>query len=453
MRRTVKVFLSLVIAGCWVLFGATDARAQNQGDETVIVVIDGVEYVLDGSTALPPGFDQFDPFGPLPSDVVVLGDGQPLPPGFFGDIPPGYEFFVDPTLPVPEEFAFLDDPRLPVPAEYAFMFDARLPVPPEWEWLFPEVPGQVPVFQEPIPTSIAEATPTPTVEPDEATPEPEETAQIAVDLSSLADDDALAATQDGEATTVSAEAAAEEPAPQETPVPEVEEDVADEPAVVATQNNSTPAPERNASSNLLVPLLIFVAVASTALLASIPVFWRQRSSADTALRELALTDDLTRLANRRRLDRDLRVHNRGKDVIAVAMIDIDHFKRLNDDFSHAVGDLVLQHVAATISQNVRANDVAYRYGGEEFCVLLPGASENEAAAVVDRVRRAVESLSFEVLDRNVTVSAGVASAAPGQAQGEHAMVRRADAALYAAKNSGRNRVMLSSLVERAKSKD
>ena len=413
----------------------------------------GRKDFADDPTGLPPGFDQFDPFGPVPSDIVFIDDGQPLPAGFLDQVPPEYAFFVDPTLPVPDEFAFLVDPRLPVPPEYEFMFDARLPVPPEWAWLFPSVPAQAPA---PVP---AEPTPTAApVEPEsEATPEPDPTPQVVVDLSPLADEPAFSTNVDSDETpTLDVSASADrgsdaasldaENLGSEDPFAPVAQD--DPFAATMTQaGGAQPSAERNATSNLLVPLLIFVAVASTALLAAIPVFLRQRSGTDTALRELALTDDLTRLANRRRLDRDLRMHNRSKKEIAVAMIDIDHFKRLNDDFSHAVGDLVLQHVAATISQNVRAADVAYRYGGEEFCVLLPGASENEAAAVVDRVRRAVEALSFEVLDRNVTVSAGVASAKAGEMQGDHAMVRRADAALYAAKDAGRNRVMLSSLVE------
>jgi GGDEF domain-containing protein len=138
---------------------------------------------------------------------------------------------------------------------------------------------------------------------------------------------------------------------------------------------------------------------------------------------LAFDDGLTGVGNRRRFDRDLERFvgidsDRGLPV-ALAMVDVDHFKRFNDAHGHQTGDAVLRHVASLISANVRNGDLVYRYGGEEFAVLLPGADLDDAVEVVERV----------------PVGVSVTPPADGAA-----MVRAADGALYAAKSGGRNRV-------------
>ncbi len=127
------------------------------------------------------------------------------------------------------------------------------------------------------------------------------------------------------------------------------------------------------------------------------------------------------------------------------MVDIDHFKTFNDTNGHAAGDLALQQVARLLRENVRPNDRVYRYGGEEFCVLLPETDATEAAQVAERVRRAVEGATIPGGEHQpggrVTISVGVADTALGHDD----LVERADAALYGAKESGRNRVVVAAV--------
>ena len=124
------------------------------------------------------------------------------------------------------------------------------------------------------------------------------------------------------------------------------------------------------------------------------------------------------------------------------MLDVDHFKQFNDTHGHAAGDRALQAVADVIAVNVRDGDVVYRYGGEEFSILLPNATPDEAAQVAERVRQAVENAPIDGEETQpggtLTVSVGVSSLpAPGPA----VMAQRADQALYEAKQAGRNRVV------------
>jgi diguanylate cyclase (GGDEF)-like protein len=153
----------------------------------------------------------------------------------------------------------------------------------------------------------------------------------------------------------------------------------------------------------------------------------------------AATDGLSHTANRRQLESDLDA--RGDERVGVLMIDIDHFKRLNDAAGHAAGDRAIQRVAGTVSTCLRNGDGLYRYGGEEFCVLLPGADEEAAAAVGERIRAAVEAVRFDGEEHlpggRLTVSIGVAVGAPRDGVG------RADGALYEAKDRGRNQVVAS----------
>lgn len=153
-------------------------------------------------------------------------------------------------------------------------------------------------------------------------------------------------------------------------------------------------------------------------------------------------DGLTQLRNRRRLDADMNLVN-GSGV-CFAMIDVDHFKRFNDTFGHRAGDRALQVVAKAVETNVRAEDVVYRYGGEEFSVLLYECDLDDASEVLDRVRQAVSETPIPLADGSVqyvTVSVGVASY-PGDPEGIEALATAADDALYEAKESGRDRVIV-----------
>ena len=159
----------------------------------------------------------------------------------------------------------------------------------------------------------------------------------------------------------------------------------------------------------------------------------------------AKIDVLTGLPNRRYFDEVLsieRPRRRAADSLGILMIDIDHFKRLNDRYGHATGDRVLSAVAGAIAAGVRAEDTPSRYGGEEFAVLLRRASAEQAIEVGERIRRAVVRLHPASLgiDEPVTVSIGVAVAGSGDVA-IPGLVERADQALYRAKRLGRDRVV------------
>jgi diguanylate cyclase (GGDEF)-like protein len=164
------------------------------------------------------------------------------------------------------------------------------------------------------------------------------------------------------------------------------------------------------------------------------------------LRENAERDSLTGLYNRRMFDHSVSAesarHERYGHPIALLLIDVDHFKHINDSFGHEAGDTVLRAVARVIMAGVRDVDVAARFGGEEFAVMLPETSPEAAADVAERLRASVERIELpwagDVI--GVRVSIGVSSC-PACVRDPRALVRSADAALYQAKTTGRNRVI------------
>jgi diguanylate cyclase (GGDEF)-like protein len=127
--------------------------------------------------------------------------------------------------------------------------------------------------------------------------------------------------------------------------------------------------------------------------------------------------------------------------LAAALLDLDHFKRINDLYGHSRGDEVLAAVAAVLRSSVRESDFVGRHGGEEFILLLPDTGRDQAAVVAEKVRAAVANLGLSEVDEPVTTSIGVA-AFPDDAADADTLVRAADRALYAAKGNGRNRVEL-----------
>jgi two-component system cell cycle response regulator len=170
--------------------------------------------------------------------------------------------------------------------------------------------------------------------------------------------------------------------------------------------------------------------------------------ADNArLERLAHTDPLTQLLNRRaltdRLQQEMERAMRYDATLALLMVDLDHFKAVNDTHGHLVGDDVLRDVARLLRETIRTTDVAARYGGEEFLVLLPETDDGGAEAFAERIRVAVEAHPFEGSGGaalRLTASLGVAVfPAPRVVTAEDLLVR-ADAALYRAKADGRNRV-------------
>lgn len=157
------------------------------------------------------------------------------------------------------------------------------------------------------------------------------------------------------------------------------------------------------------------------------------------LREDVNTDPLTGLGNRRHLQARLQELQEQATPFAVVSLDIDHFKRVNDTWGHDVGDLVLKQLAMHLQDVSRVDDVPCRVGGEEFLLLLPGASVASAAQVAERLRRQVERASMPPVGQ-VTVSLGVAGW-PESSPDIAAVFKNADEMLYAAKHGGRNRVM------------
>jgi diguanylate cyclase (GGDEF)-like protein len=159
-----------------------------------------------------------------------------------------------------------------------------------------------------------------------------------------------------------------------------------------------------------------------------------------ALERLATVDGLTGLRNRRWLDvafsRQLTRAARTGQPMSVMMIDIDHFKQLNDRHGHAYGDTVLRRVAETLASGLRPQDLAARYGGEEFAVLLPGIELASAIGIAERLREAVQADGIAG-GHGITVSIGVAGRSASQPL--DALLQRADEALYRAKEAGRNR--------------
>ena len=160
---------------------------------------------------------------------------------------------------------------------------------------------------------------------------------------------------------------------------------------------------------------------------------------------LASTDELTGIANRRafmsQLDREIAGATEFGWPLAVAMFDVDHFKLVNDRYGHAVGDRVLQLIAARAASVVRGGDLVGRLGGEEFGILMPGAALDEAAHVAERLREAMETVAE--LDESlpgVTISIGIAARESQRSAQE--LLASADVALYAAKGEGRNRVRI-----------
>lgn len=159
-------------------------------------------------------------------------------------------------------------------------------------------------------------------------------------------------------------------------------------------------------------------------------------------------DGLTELANRRHFDEYLLAAldqcKRYNEVFSLAMIDVDHFKSVNDRYGHQAGDRLLKGVARKLKASLRGSDFVARYGGEEFAAILIKAPLEKAIAAAEQVRESVEFSSYNLdgVDLRVTVSIGVAQARPDDTPKR--IVDRADAALYGAKNGGRNRVCGSS---------
>ncbi len=169
------------------------------------------------------------------------------------------------------------------------------------------------------------------------------------------------------------------------------------------------------------------------------------------VRQLAYLDGLTGIFNRRyfemRMAEEVERADRYRAGWSVVMLDIDHFKKLNDEFGHILGDEVLRQISIVISNQLRRPDIVCRFGGEEFAVLLPETTGEGAMVAAEKLRRAIEEYHFTGVPRRVTLSAGVAEY-PKNGKTRDDLVKAADAALYVAKQGGRNRVFAASLVKK-----
>jgi len=177
------------------------------------------------------------------------------------------------------------------------------------------------------------------------------------------------------------------------------------------------------------------------------IFQQQLLKSKDELEKLTLIDDLTQISNRRSIMERLRIeharHLRKKQPMALVMIDIDHFKQVNDTHGHLCGDYVLCEMARVFSDELRVYDVMGRYGGEEFLMLLPETDREQAILVSERVRAAVERKLFfyDKKDIKLTISLGVAWLQASDNIPADELLRKADDRLYRAKKIGRNRVV------------
>ena len=189
------------------------------------------------------------------------------------------------------------------------------------------------------------------------------------------------------------------------------------------------------------PFLVLIAVMADQML----TWWRIR---ETRIREMSRTDALTNLHNRRSilelLDQEMARCARDGRAFSVVILDLDHFKRVNDTWGHPTGDRVLQAAARLLRQSVRSSDHVGRYGGEEFMIILPETTPADALPVIERCRVALTEAGLltdggEPLP--ISGSFGLSGMTQGQALVSQQLVQRADEALYAAKAAGRNRIM------------
>jgi diguanylate cyclase (GGDEF)-like protein len=174
---------------------------------------------------------------------------------------------------------------------------------------------------------------------------------------------------------------------------------------------------------------------------------RSHLSRLSVLREMAIRDGLTRCYNHKyfkmRLEQEMVRARRYGSALSLGLLDVDHFKQVNDKHGHPSGDAVLAHLASLLIASVRSSDIVARYGGEEFAFVLVEAGAQEAAIVAERMRARVEAHEFEVpggARLRATASIGLAEAQPKETAA--ALLQRADASLYQAKGQGRNRVRI-----------
>ena len=193
-------------------------------------------------------------------------------------------------------------------------------------------------------------------------------------------------------------------------------------------------------------LLVFVSAMATSIVGSLGFVLMIMERTDREMRTLAMTDSLTQVCNRRAfIDRGESTYAaalRSGSPLALLMIDVDHFKRINDDYGHPAGDEVLVEIARVLAGRLRLQDTLGRYGGEEFCVIAPNTDAAGARILAESLRGVVEATPLTSRGLRVTVSIGItacSASCPKCRPNLAALLAQADAALYEAKRNGRNR--------------
>jgi diguanylate cyclase (GGDEF)-like protein len=227
-------------------------------------------------------------------------------------------------------------------------------------------------------------------------------------------------------------------------------DLQDVPVIILTgmndQERKIRGLERGASDYITKPFDPEELVARVKVHLKIKKLQDELKRSNELLLELSNTDHLTGLFNRRymmeALDKEVQRSIRKGGNLSLIMLDIDHFKQVNDGYGHLQGDAVLQKVALQLQKELRSYDCAARYGGEEFVAILPDSSLKEAVFVADRIRLSVQNTHFNgpLSSLNLTVSLGVANFSQEHSPNVDSFIKLADDALYRAKDYGRNRV-------------
>jgi len=197
----------------------------------------------------------------------------------------------------------------------------------------------------------------------------------------------------------------------------------------------------------IIKEIVKVRVNSQSLKSVVSAYKKTTQSLSSKLEETeakALVDSLTNVLNRSaynmKITQMMREFSNSKNFFCLLVLDIDHFKKFNDTYGHKAGDRVLRSVAASVQDSLRASDLVFRYGGEEFVVLLNGTREENAFKLADKIRQGVEKEYFVDKEQKlkVTISLGVACVREGETEIE--LFERADKAMYVAKRKGRNKV-------------
>lgn len=228
------------------------------------------------------------------------------------------------------------------------------------------------------------------------------------------------------------------------------DELCDIPVVILTSDSNTQKKidllELGASDYIVLPFDNGELVARIKVQLKMKTMQDNLKRSNRLLLNLSSTDSLTRLFNRRKLmqtlDQEFQRHSRSQDTLILLMLDIDHFKQINDTYGHLHGDKVLVTLAKILKEYLRPYDIATRFGGEEFALVLPNTPINGALEVAQRLRVAVENLTFggELRDLKITVSIGVSGYPGAGIESVDQLLQAADQALYQAKNSGRNKV-------------